>query len=149
MERITVLLLSFCLLAACSSLPISQPLTQTKTTGNLVQWLGTEPVTRCEATTLTDFFFVLHENGEWQSTTRLKNTDLQRYRPYWNDHVKLQFLYGTGTPVTLNLFTEKTRAASIHTTENSGVWGYGRDHFNDLKSATVTVVHNCEGLKEK
>ena len=47
-----------------------------------------------------------------------------------------------------DLFTEKMRAASIRTVEKSGVWKVGYEHFNKLQSATVTVVHDCEGLLE-
>lgn len=147
MGRLLVILLT-CYLTACTSIPVSKPLNQTKTTSTLVQWQASEPVTRCEATTITDFRFVLHSNGEWQSTTKLKNTDLHKYRPYWNDHIALKFLNGSEPAITLDLFTEKTRAASIRTVEKSGVWKIGHEHFNKLQSATVTVVHNCEGLLE-
>lgn len=148
MGRISAILLFFYLLTACTSIPISEPLTPTKTASTLIQWHGSEPVTRCEATTIIDFRFVLHNNGEWQSTTKLKNTDLHKYRPYWNDHITLKFLNGSEPAVTLDLFTEKMRAASIRTVEKSGVWKIGHEHFKELQSATVTVVHNCEGLLE-
>ena len=147
MGRLLVILLT-CYLTACTSIPVSKPLNQTKTTSTLVQWQASEPVTRCEATTITDFRFVLHSNGEWQSTTKLKNTDLHEYRTYWNDHIALKFLNGSEPAVTLDLFKEKMRAASIRTVEKSGVWKIGHEHFNELRSATVTVVHNCEGLIE-
>ncbi|WP_166989730.1 hypothetical protein [Pseudomaricurvus alkylphenolicus] len=148
MDRLFVISLTFYFLTACTSIPISEPLKQTKADNTLVQWQASEPVTRCEASTITDFRFVLHHNGEWQSTAKLKNTDLHKYRPYWNDHITLKFLNGTEPAVTLDLFTEKMRAASIRTVEKSGVWKVGYEHFNKLQSATVTVVHDCEGLLE-
>ena len=148
MDRLFVISLTICLLTACTSIPVSEPLKQTKAASTLIQWQASEPVTRCEATTITDFRFDLHNNGEWLSTTKLKNTDLHKYRPYWKDHITLKFLNGSEPAVTLDLFTEKMRAASIRTVEKSGVWKIGHEHFNELRSATVTVVHNCEGLIE-
>ena len=148
MDRLFAISLTLCLLTACTSILISDPLEKTKADNALIQWQASEPVTRCEATTITDFRFVLHSNGEWQSTTKLKNTDLHKYRPYWNDHIALKFLNGSEPAVTLDLFTEKMRAASIRTVDKSGVWKIGHEHFNELQSATVTVVHNCEGLLE-
>lgn len=149
MDRLFVISLILCLLTACTSILISEPLEQTKADNTRIQWQASEPVTRCEATTLTDFHFALHSNGEWQSTAKLKNTDLHKYRPYWNDHIALKFLNGAEPAITLDLFTEKMRAASIRTVEKSGVWKAGQEHFNKLQSATVNVVHDCEGLFEE
>ena len=149
MGRLLIMSFTLCLLAACTSISTSTPLIQTQTSSSTIQWQASELVTRCKTNTITDFRFILRNNGEWQSTAKLENTDLRKYRPYWKNHIVLKFLSVEKPAVTLDLFTEKMPAASVRTVEKNGVWQIDVKRFNDLHSATVTVEHNCEGLLEE
>jgi len=149
MSRLFVISLILYLLAACTAIPISSPLKPTHTSNTTIQWQTSELVTRCQATTITNFQFALNINGEWQSIATLENTDLQQYRPYWEDHIMLKFSSVAEPVATLDVFTEKTPAASVRTVEKTGVWKVGGDRFSDLQSATIIVEHECEGLLEE
>lgn len=145
MGRLLIMSFTVCLLAACASILTSAPLKQTQTSSNTTQWQASGPVTRCKANTITDFRFILHNNGEWYTTAKLENTDLRKYRPYWKNQVSLKFLNIEEPTVTLDLFTEKTPAASVRTIKKTGAWQIDVKRFNDLHSATVTIEHDCEG----
>ncbi len=149
MSRPLIMSFALCSLAACASISTSTPLKQTQTSSSTIQWQASEPLTRCKANTITDFRFVLHSNGEWHSTTKLKNTDLRNYRPYWKNQVSLKFLNAEEPAVTLNLFTEEIPAASVRTIEKTGVWQINSKRFKDLHSTTVTIEHDCEGYHEE
>ena len=145
MGRLLIMSFILCSLAACASILTSAPLKQIQISSSTIQWQASKLVTRCKANTITDFRFVLHSSGEWHSTVKLKNTDLRKYRPYWKNQVSLKFLNIEEPTVTLDLFTEKTPAASVRTIKKTGVWQIDVKRFNDLHSATVTVEHDCEG----
>lgn len=136
------------LLAACANQQ-SKPLNFTEDPQKkTITWSASElPITTCQANRVEKLEFSLWQTGHWESNITIQNTDGVKYRQNWHNSLNLLFNQGIEGIASLKLLDETMPAGQRQNYQNSGESQKAAQTFKQLKTATVSLSHECKGIK--